>query len=68
MNICSYTPLKIYDQKGLNERLKALFNQVCYLSSKVSRGVYASNAAALAGGLSIGDVYNDASGNLKVVV
>jgi len=68
MNICTYSPVKIWDEKGINARFSALFKQVCYLSSKVSKGVYANNAAALSGGLNVGDVYNDASGNLKVVV
>jgi hypothetical protein len=33
-----------------------------------SRGVYANNAAAIAGGLRVGDVYNTATGELRVVV
>lgn len=68
MNICTYSPVKIWDEKGINARFSTLFKQVCYLSSKVSRGVYADNAAALLGGLHVGDTYNTASGDLKVVV
>lgn len=68
MNICTYSPVKIWDEKGINARFSALFKQVCYLSSKVSAGVYANNAAAISAGLPVGAVYNDASGNLKVVV
>jgi len=68
MNICTYSPVKIWDEKGINARFSALFKQVCYLSSKVSAGVYANNAAALSGGLKQGDVYNTSAGDLKIVI
>lgn len=31
MNICKYTPTKYLDNKGINDRLKLLFKDVCYL-------------------------------------
>lgn len=33
MNICSYSNVKLYDERGINDRFRLLFTDVCYLLS-----------------------------------
>ena len=68
MNICSYRPLVIPDTKSVNERFKELYQQVCFLSSLTSQGVYATNAAAITGGLRVGQYYITSTGEVRIVV
>jgi hypothetical protein len=69
MNVCSYKTVSFTDQKGINDRLSLLFKAVCQLQYKTgSKGVFADNAAALSGGLKVGETYNTSGGDLKIVV
>ena len=68
MNICSYRPLSVPDTKSVNERFSQIYHQVCYLSSLTSKGVYATNAAAISGGLTIGQYYSTSTGEVRIVV
>lgn len=38
MNVCTYSPVKIWDEKGINARFSTLFKQSCFLSNKVEGG------------------------------
>lgn len=37
MNVCSYSPLRFLDEKGINSRFKTLFTTVCYLSANQNK-------------------------------
>lgn len=46
----------------------ARFGHLNALKASVSENVYADNATALAGGLTVGDLYSTATGEVRVVV
>jgi len=40
MNICKYTPTKYLDDRGINDRLRFLFKNVCYLLGQGANPVF----------------------------
>lgn len=43
-------------------------NELVNVINQITENVYADNAAAVAGGLSVGDLYSTAAGEVRVVV
>lgn len=43
-------------------------NELVNVINQITENVYADNAAAVAGGLSVGDLYSTATGEVRVVV
>jgi len=63
MNICSYSNVNPLDVRGLNERFRLLFKEVCYLKANGGGGGGSTNASDLTSG-----TLNDARLSANVVL